>query len=102
MKSNIPGLEEATKQLLRDTEKFWSKHSFDVGCYDTPVRITMKDTEPFRDKYRYVNPEKEAKAQEVIDQLERHKMITKTNSPYCSQPVWVWKKYPEKAETINQ
>ena len=96
IKSNEEGTEEFCKQLLRDTEGFWSKHSFDIGLYDKKARITLKDTTPVWSKYRPIHPEKERQAQMIIDQLEKHNIIKKGNSPYCSQPVWVWKKPKDK------
>merc|ERR1712030_131269 len=67
-----------------------------MGKFDRKARITLKNTIPVRDKYRPVNPKKEAQAQEIIDQLEKHNLISRANSPYCSQPVWVWKKPKDK------
>ena len=32
--------------------------------------------------------DKEKQAQEIIDQLEKHKIISRANSPYNSQLVW--------------
>ena len=60
-----------------------------MGKFDRKARITLKDTIPVWDKYRPVNPKKEAQAQEIIDQLEKHNLISTVNSPYCSQLVWV-------------
>ena len=57
----------------------------------------MNNTQPVRDKYRPVNPQKEKKAQDIIDQLEKYKLISRANSPFCSQPVWCWKKPRDKA-----
>ena len=85
------------KQLLVETEDFWSKHSFDLGKFDRKARITVNQTQPIRDKYRPVNPKKEKQAQDIIDQLEHHQLISRANSPFCSQPVWCWKKPKDKA-----
>ena len=85
------------KQLLVETEGFWSKHSFDIGKFDRQARITVNQTQPTRDKYRPVNPKKEKKAQDIIDQLEKYQLISRANSPFCSQPVWCWKKPKDKA-----
>ena len=97
IKSNDKEKIEFGKQLLMETEDFWSKHSFDMGKFDRKARITINQTQPMRDKYRPVNPKKEEKAQKIIDQLEKHKLISRANSPFCSQPVWVWKKPKDKA-----
>ena len=96
VKSNEPGTEEFAKELLRQTESFWSKHPFELGAFDKKARITLKNTNPIYDKYRPINPNKERQAQEIVDQLERHKIISRANSPYCSQPVWCWKKPKDK------
>ena len=96
IKSNEPGTEEFSKELLRQTEKFWSKHPFELGSFDKKARITLKNTNPIFDRYRPINPNKEKQAQEIVDQLERHKIISRANSPYCSQPVWCWKKPKDK------
>ena len=97
IKSNDKEKIEFGKQLLMETEDFWSKHSFDLGEFDRKARITINQTQPMRDKYRPVNPKKEEKAQKIIDQLEKHQLISRANSPFCSQPVWVWKKPKDKA-----
>ena len=97
IKSNEEGTEKFCKQLLKETEQFWSKHTFDIGKYDRKARITLQDTTPVWSKYRQIHPEKEEQAQKIIDQLEKNEIIRKGNSPYCSQPVWVWKKPKDKA-----
>ena len=96
IKSNDPGTEEFCKTLLYITEDFWSKSTFDMGCFDRKARMTLKNTTPIWDKYRPINPNKEKQAQEIIDQLEKHKIISRANSPYNSQPVWCWKKPKDK------
>ena len=97
IKSEAPGLEQTVRDILIETEPFWSKSSFDIGRYVKKAHVTMKSTEVVRDKYRHINPLKEKQAQEIIDQLEKNKIISRANSPYVSMPVWVWKKCPEKA-----
>ena len=96
VKSEDEGTDEFCKTLLRDTENFWSKHPFDLGTYDTKARMTLKNTTPIWDKYRPINPNKEKEAQNIINQLEKYKIISRANSPYCSQPVWCWKKPKDK------
>ena len=97
VKSNDTEKIAFAKQLLLDTETFWSKHNFDLGKFDREARITLNNTQPVRDKYRPVNPQKEKKAQDIIDQLEKYKLISRANNPFCSQPVWCWKKPRDKA-----
>lgn len=96
IKSNDPGTTEFCQSLLKQTEEFWSKDTFDMGKFDRKARMTLKTTTPIWDKYRPINPNKEKQAQEIIDQLEKHKIISRANSPFCSQPVWVWKKPKDK------
>ena len=96
VKSQEEGTEDFCKELLRDTEPFWSKHNFDLGRYDKPARMTLLNTTPIRDKFRPINPKKEEQAQEIIDQLEKYNIIKRGNSPYCAQPCWVWKKPKDK------
>ena len=91
IKSKDPGVENFCKTLLKETEQFWSKSTYDLGKFDRKAKITMKTTTPVRDKYRPIHPDKEKRANEIIEQLERHKIITKANSPYCSCPVWTYK-----------
>ena len=97
IKSEEPGTEEFCKDLLEKTEPFWSKHPFDLGKFDKKARMTMHNTNPIRDKYRPVNPLKEKQAADIVAQLEKHNIIKRGNSPYCSQPVWVWKKPRDKS-----
>ena len=96
IKSENPAIIQFCKKLLRDTEDFWGKHTFDVGKFDKRARITMNSTKPIRDHYRPVNPNIQEEAQDIIDQLLKYKLITRGNSPYCSNPVWIRKKAPEK------
>ena len=96
IKSNEPGTEEFCKDLLYNTEEFWSKSTFDMGKFDRKAHMTLKTTTPVWDKYRPINPNKEQQAQEIIDQLEKHNIISRANSPFCSQPVWCYKKYKDK------
>ena len=96
VKTEEPGIEEFCRKLLFETEEFWSKDTFDIGKFDKKARMTLKDTIPIWDKYRPINPKKEAQAQEIINQLEKHAIISRANSPYCSQPVWCWKKLKDK------
>ena len=65
IKSNEEGTEKFCKQLLKDTEQFWSKHTFDIGKYDRKARITLQDTTPVWSKYRQIHPEKEEQAQKT-------------------------------------
>ena len=97
IKSEEPGTEEFCHQLLQDTEKFWSKHNFDVGKFKRPARITMKTTKPIRDRYKPVNPRVEKEAEEILEQLEKYQLISRANSPYSSNPLWIKKKSPEKS-----
>ena len=92
IKSEEPGTAQFCKDLLFNTENFWSKSTFDVGRFDRKARMTLKTTTPVWDKYRPINPRKEKEAQQIIDQLEKHKLISRANSPFCAQPVWCWKK----------
>ena len=62
VKSNDTEKIAFAKQLLLDTETFWSKHNFDLGKFDREARITLNNTQPIRDKYRPVNPQKEKKS----------------------------------------
>ena len=96
VKSEEPGTEQFCKNLLRETEQFWSKSTFDLGKFDRRAKMTLKDPTPIYDRYRPINPRKEAMANEIIEQLERHKIISRANSPFCSQPVWVYKKAKDK------
>ena len=96
IKSQEEGTEDFCKKLLKDTEPFWSKHNFDLGCYDKKARMNLLHTSPIRDKYRPINPRKEEQAQQIIDQLEKYNIIKRGNSPYCAQPCWVWKKPKDK------
>ena len=96
IKSDDPDIQNFSKQLLIETEQFWSKHTFDIGKFDKKARITMKNTQPIRDKPRIISPRIQEEAQEIIEQLQKYNLITKGNSPYCSNPVFVRKKPPEK------
>ena len=96
IKSEEPGTAQFCKDLLFNTENFWSKSTFDVGRFDRKARMTLKTTTPVWDKYRPINPRKEKEAQQIINQLEKHKLISRANSPFCAQPVWCWKKAKEK------
>ena len=96
IKSEEHGTEQFCKTLLRETEPFWSKSTFDLGRFDRKAKMTLKDPTPIYDRYRPINPRKEAMANEIIQQLERHNIISRANSPFCSQPVWVYKKAKDK------
>ena len=96
IKSDEPGTAEFCRKLLTDTEQFWSKNTFDMGRFDKKARMTLNTTTPIWDKYRPINPNKEAQAQDIVNQLEKHQIISRANSPYCSQPVWCWKKPRDK------
>ena len=67
VKSKDPGVEDFCKNLLRETEQFWSKSTYDLGKFDRKAKITMKTTTPVRDKYRPVHPDKEKRANEIIE-----------------------------------
>ena len=96
IKSEEPGTKEFVKDLLINTEPFWSKTSWDIGKFDRPAKITLTDTTPVYERYRPINPKMEAQANEIIEQLEKHKIISKANSPFCSQAVWVYKKHVDR------
>ena len=96
IKSEDSGTAEFCKNLLTETEEFWSKSTFDMGRFDRKARMTLNTTTPIWDKYRPINPNKEKQAQEIVDQLEKHNIISRANSPFCSQPVWCWKKPKDK------
>ena len=96
IKSEEVGTEEFCKDLLIKTEPFWSKSTFDMGKFDRKARMTLKNTTPVWDKYRPINPKKEAQAQDIIDQLEKNKLISRANSPYSAQCVWCFKKAKDK------
>ena len=96
IKSEEEGTAEYCRNLLMETESFWSKSTFDMGKFDKKARMTLTTTTPIWDKYRPINPNKEKQAQEIINQLEKYDIISRANSPYCSQPVWCWKKPKDK------
>ena len=96
VKTDDADIKNFCNRLLRETEPLWAKHSFDIGKFDQKARVTMKSTRPIRDKIRPINPKVEEEAREIIEQLQKHRLITKANSPYCSNPVFVRKKPPEK------
>ena len=44
IKSNEDGVEQFCKSLLKETEPFWSKSTFDLGKFDRKARITQYGT----------------------------------------------------------
>ena len=96
VKMDDKGIEEWTKQLLLDTEDFWSKHDFDHGKFDRKAHIEVADTKPVFDRFRPCHPDKEKAAKLILDQLERNGVIQAANSPYLSQACFVFKKAQDK------
>ena len=96
IKTDDKKIEDFCKKLLKETEEFWSKHTFDLGKFDRKARITLNSTTPVCDRFRPIHPDKEKQAAEIIEQLERHNIISRANSPFNAQPVWVFKKAADK------
>ena len=89
-------MEKWARNLLYNTELFWSKHDFDHGKFDREANIELIDSIPVRDRYRPLHPVKEKAAKFVLNQLEKNDVLNRQNSPYVAQACFVWKKQSDK------
>ena len=96
IKTKNKHLEKWARNLLYNTELFWSKHDFDHGTFDREANIELIDSIPVRDRYRPLNPVKQKAAKLVLNQLEKNDVINRQNSPYVAQACFVWKKQSDK------
>ena len=67
------------------------------------VKLTLSDTTPIVEKYRSMSPVKRDAAEQILEELERAKIISRKASQFASQAVWVTKAAPEMTlERANQ
>ena len=69
------------------------------------VKLTLSDTSPIVEKYRTLSPAKREAAEQILQELERAKIISQKASQFASQAVWVTKAAPEmtaeRAKKLN-
>ena len=116
-----PGEREKMRELLKRHKKLWSTSNYDIGHFRctiprnnnqlltslTPslsssingsiqkVKLTLADSTPIVEKYRNMSPAKRAAAEQILNELERAKIISRKASQFASQAVWVTKAAPE-------
>ena len=91
---------ERIRDLLRKHRKIFSQHNYDIGHFVIDgqvqkVKLTLSDTTPIVEQYRSMSPAKKEAAEQIIQQLEKYKIITRKASGWASQAVWVAKALPE-------
>ena len=98
------------RKLLRKHKSMFSTHNYDIGHFAIEgviqkVKLTLSDTTPIVEKYRTISPAKRQAALEILQQLEKSKIITRKASSFASQAVWVTKALPEltpeRAKELN-
>ena len=88
------------RDVLRKHSKIFSTHNYDIGHFMIDgviqkVKLTLTDTTPIVEKYRTISPQKRQAALEILDQLEKAKIISRRASAFASQAVWVLKALPD-------
>ena len=98
------------RDILHKHESIFSKHNYDIGHFMIDgivqkVKLSLTDTTPIVEKYRMISPQKRQAAIEILDQLEKSKIISRRASEFASQAVWVLKALPdmtpEKAQELG-
>ena len=98
------------RDILHKHKSIFSKHNYDIGHFMIDgvvqkVKLSLTDTTPIVEKYRMIAPQKRQAAIEILDQLEKSKIISRRASEFASQAVWVLKALPditpEKAQELG-
>ena len=92
------------RNLLRKHQQIFSRYNYDIGHFMIDgviqkIKLTLSDTSPIVEKYRTISPTKRQAAIDILDELEKAKIITKKASGFASQAVWVSKALPELTPT---
>ena len=91
---------EKVRKLLQKHRNLFSKSNYDIGHFMVggeiqKVKLTLSDTTPIVEKYRSLSPSKREAAEQILDELERARIISRKASQFASQAVWVTKAAPE-------
>ena len=95
-----PREREKMRELLKRHRNLFSKSNYDIGHFCIggsvqKVKLTLSDSTPIIEKYRNLSPAKRAAAEQILNELERAKIISRKASQFASQAVWVTKAAPE-------
>lgn len=98
--AKTPEVRKQIRKILKENESIFSEHNYDIGHFCVngkvqKVKLHLTDTTPIIEKYRPLSPTKRAAAAEILEQLERSKIITRKVSGFASQCVWVTKSAPD-------
>ena len=105
-----PKQREAVRKLLQNHRNLFSRSNYDIGHFMIDgevqkVKLTLSDTSPIVEKYRTLSPAKREAAEQILQELERAKIISQKASQFASQAVWVTKAAPEmtaeRAKKLN-
>ena len=100
-----PREREKMRELLKKHRNLFSRSNYDIGHFVVSgsvqkVKLTLSDSTPIVEKYRNLSPAKRAAAEQILNELERAKIISRKASQFASQAVWVTKAAPEL--TVNR
>ena len=95
-----PQEREKMRKLLKKHRDLFSKSNYDIGHFCVggsvqKVKLTLSDSTPIVEKYRNLSPAKRAAAEQILNELERAKIISRKASQFASQAVWVTMAAPE-------
>ena len=103
-----PKEREKVRRLLEKHRNLFSKSNYDIGHFLVDgqvqkVKLTLSDSTPIIEKYRNMSPAKREAAEQILNELEKAKIISRKASQFASQAVWVTKAAPEMTlERANQ
>ena len=105
-----PSERAKVRELLKKHRNLFSRSNYDIGHFVIDgeiqkVKLTLSDTTPIVEKYRSLSPAKREAAEQILEELERARIITRKASQFASQAVWVTKAAPEmtaeRAKKLN-
>ena len=90
------------QQIIAKNEELFSKHSWDIGLFRNPATgepftfsYRLKPMAvPFVAKFRPISPLKRKPAQEMIESLLKHGIISRRICPWIANSVWAVKSQP--------
>jgi transposase InsO family protein len=93
-------LKDRVRKSLQKHKGLFSTHNYDIGHYSIngrvqKVKLKVSDTTPIVEKYRSLSPAKREAAGQIMDQLEKARIISRKAGAWASQAVWVTKALPE-------
>ena len=98
-----PDIRDQIKQLILKHRPIWSEHSFDLGLHKyIKHNIVLTADLPPCPKQRFWPAQRRQAAEDLIDNLEKHKIVSKTVTDWATNIVLIKKQAPPAEKAMEQ